>query len=60
MFCVQDVMTDETADYDAQAHQELHCLSSGKSETNCISTGLHYDETGEKTISCGHTLLAYR
>ena len=27
MFCVQDVMTDETADSDAQAHQELHCLS---------------------------------
>ena len=27
MFCVQDVITDETADSDAQAHQELHCLS---------------------------------
>ena len=25
----------------------------GKSETNCISTGLHYDETGEKTILVG-------
>ena len=31
----------------------------GKSETNCISTGLHYDETGEKTIYCGHKLSAY-
>ena len=27
VFCVQDVMTDVTADSDAQAHQELHCLS---------------------------------
>ena len=27
VFCVQYVMTDETADSDAQAHQELHCLS---------------------------------
>ena len=27
VFCVQDVMTDETADSEAQAHQELHCLS---------------------------------
>ena len=33
-----------------------HC---GKSETNCFSTGLHYDETGEKTIYCGHKLSAY-
>ena len=30
VFCVQDVMTDETADSDAQAHQELHCLSMWK------------------------------
>ena len=27
VFCVQDVMTSETADSDAQAHQELHRLS---------------------------------
>ena len=27
VFCVQDVMTDETADSDAQAHQESNCLS---------------------------------
>ena len=25
----------------------------GKSETNCVSTGLHYDETGEKTFIWG-------
>ena len=25
--CVKDVMTDETADSDAHAHQEIHCLS---------------------------------
>ena len=25
----------------------------GKSETNCVSTGLHYDATGEKTIYWG-------
>ena len=31
----------------------------GKSETNCISKGLHYDETGEKTIYCGHKLSAH-
>ena len=60
MFCVQDVMTDETADLDAQAHQDSTVYLCGKSETNYISTGQHYDETGEKTISCGHTLLAYR
>ena len=27
VFCAQDVTTDATADSDAQAHQELHCLS---------------------------------
>ena len=27
VFCVQDVMTDETADSDAQVHQQLLCLS---------------------------------
>ena len=27
VFCVQDVVTDETEESDAQAHQELHCLS---------------------------------
>ena len=31
----------------------------GKSETNCVSTGLNYDETGETTIYCGHKLSAY-
>ena len=31
----------------------------GKSETNCVSTGLQYDETGEKTIYWGHKLSAY-
>ena len=30
VFCEQDVVTDETADSDAQAHQELHCLSMWK------------------------------
>ena len=55
MFCVQHVMAhDETTDSYAQAHQELHCLSMRKMLTNCISTGLHYDETGEKTIYCEH------
>ena len=30
----------------------------GKGGTNCISMGLHYDETVEKTIYCGnkHTI----
>ena len=31
----------------------------GKGETNCISTVLHYEETDEKTIYCGHKLSAY-
>ena len=31
----------------------------GKSVTNSVSTGLHYDETGEKTIYWGHKLSAY-
>ena len=30
VFCVQNVITDETADLDAQAHRELHCLSMWK------------------------------
>ena len=30
-----------------------------KGETNCISTGPHYDETGEKTIYLVHKLSAY-
>ena len=59
VFCVQDVVTDETTYSDAQAHQELHCYLCEKGVTNCISTGLHYDETGEKTIYCWHKLSAY-
>ena len=31
----------------------------GKGVTNCISTGLHYDDIGEKTIYFGHKLSAY-
>ena len=31
----------------------------GKNETNCVSTGLQYDETGEKTIYWGHKISAY-
>ena len=31
----------------------------GKGVTNCISAGLHYDETSEKTIYCGQKLSAY-
>ena len=34
VFCVQDVMTDVTADSDVQAHQELHCLSISLSVKN--------------------------
>ena len=30
MFCVQHVITGETADSDAQTHQDLHCLSMWK------------------------------